>query len=304
LCVMLQFGPGSANIVADHELFWTEFSTGDPSSEEEDSVDESDGDGYGSSKLPSGASHPPQAPAGRPEPRLPKVPKLQAMRNNLTALSQVYNLFFAAYRNRIAVYCPKDAHSQTLSRRPQLVLRPLRHPHASEGYLLPRYGHEVNNMRVGFLGCTELIAVSYDDGDVIAYQTESIAEAILQRRTHRKSGSGSSDVPSLPRPLLHENVGFSAWGLAIHSKSRLIAVSSNHHEVTVFALALAEKPLFRPRWKPNSKEANVLARNRMWRIVLPLGNNGQNIPSIDFVSDPEGFAVQVCAVDIHSNLVR
>lgn len=31
-----------------------------------------------------------------------------------------------------------------------------------------------------------------------------------------------------------ENVGSSAWGLAIHQKSRLIAVSSNNHEVTVF----------------------------------------------------------------------
>lgn len=41
------------------------------------------------------------------------------------------------------------------------------------------------------------------------------------------------------RNLIHfrfflENVGDSAWGLAIHEKSRLIAVSSNKKEVTVF----------------------------------------------------------------------
>lgn len=35
-----------------------------------------------------------------------------------------------------------------------------------------------------------------------------------------------------------ENVGISAWGLAVHSASRLIAVSSNHHEITVFAFGL------------------------------------------------------------------
>jgi hypothetical protein len=37
-----------------------------------------------------------------------------------------------------------------------------------------------------------------------------------------------------------ENVGDSAWGLAIHQQSRLIAASSNKHEVQIFAPALAD----------------------------------------------------------------
>ena len=38
--------------------------------------------------------------------------------------------------------------------------------------------------------------------------------------------------------LFHENVGSSAWGLAIHSQSRLIAVSSNLKQVSVFAFGV------------------------------------------------------------------
>ena len=44
--------------------------------------------------------------------------------------------------------------------------------------------------------------------------------------------------------FLHENVGMSAWGLAIHEKSRMIAVSSNLKEVTVFMPALVEHDSF------------------------------------------------------------
>jgi len=286
--MVVQFGPGSSRIVADHEQFWTELNAGDPSSEEEDDDD----DGVEGSCAPRPAHT-------RTDPKLPKVPQLQAARNNLTALSQVYNLYFTAYRGRIAVYCPNNAQTQILGRRPRLVLRPPAHAHAMQGHLQPRHGHEVNNMKVGFLGYLEIVVMSYDDGDVIAYSTKSVAEAIIQRL----GNSGCAEAPSLPRPLLHENVGHSAWGLAVHAKSRLIAVSSNRHEVTVFALALVDKLGFRPRWRPTSPEANVLARKRMWRIVLSLGDDGHNIPSIDFISDPEGFAVQVCAVDINCNLV-
>lgn len=35
--------------------------------------------------------------------------------------------------------------------------------------------------------------------------------------------------------FFHENVGCSVWGLAIHAQSRMIAVSSNLKQVTVFS---------------------------------------------------------------------
>jgi hypothetical protein len=40
--------------------------------------------------------------------------------------------------------------------------------------------------------------------------------------------------------FFHENVGITAWGLAIHEQSRLLAVGSNHREVTVFMHAFTE----------------------------------------------------------------
>lgn len=40
------------------------------------------------------------------------------------------------------------------------------------------------------------------------------------------------------KPFFHVNVGMSAWGLAVHSDLRLIAISSNTHSVRVYAFAL------------------------------------------------------------------
>ena len=41
--------------------------------------------------------------------------------------------------------------------------------------------------------------------------------------------------------MFHANVGISAWGLAINGLSRLVAVSSNLSEVTVFMFGLREE---------------------------------------------------------------
>lgn len=50
-----------------------------------------------------------------------------------------------------------------------------------------------------------------------------------------------------PGSFFHENVGMTAWGLALHEESRLIAVSSNRREVTVFVPAITF-------WDDNSPE--------------------------------------------------
>lgn len=44
------------------------------------------------------------------------------------------------------------------------------------------------------------------------------------------------------RPCFHENARLSAWGLAVHSEARLIAVSSNTTRITVWAVALIQAP--------------------------------------------------------------
>lgn len=71
-----------------------------------------------------------------------------------------------------------------------------------------------------------------DDGDIIAYYTHQL-NAEISRNLAVQRGSISETAP-----MFHENVGITAWGLAIHEHSRLIAVSSNRHEITVFAFAI------------------------------------------------------------------
>lgn len=46
-------------------------------------------------------------------------------------------------------------------------------------------------------------------------------------------------------------------------------------------------------------------KNRLFnfKMTLQLGENGHNIPSVDFVSDSEGNATRILAVDINGNLV-
>lgn len=95
----------------------------------------------------------------------------------------------------------------------------------------PSDGHQVNHLIVGLLGEREILLMAYDDGDVIGYYTKLIEDTI---------GDSYSPLQSHDLvPFFHENVGRSAWGLAIHQKSRLIAVGSNAHVATVFMPALA-----------------------------------------------------------------
>ncbi|KAF7546374.1 hypothetical protein G7Z17_g8481 [Cylindrodendrum hubeiense] len=228
------------------------------------------------------------------------IPSMQKFRNNLTALSQVYNLYFVAYQGRIFVYRPRTVPTQTIPRRPDLQLAPKPSIAARSigGYLDIRRPHLVNNIVTGYLGTEEVVVACYDDGDVVAYYVREIAERVFNRRsaTTRASPRGPA------RRFFHENVGISAWGLAVHQKSRLIAVSSNRHEVTVFAFGLASecstsKESFAqtPRDQP---DANVRRRARNWRIVVLLGTHADNVPNVCFIDDDDGYAERVCAIDI------
>jgi len=125
-----------------------------------------------------------------------------------------------------------------------------------------------------------------------------------------------------------ENVGDSAWGLAIHSQSRLIAVGSNAHEIQVFAFALSAsaydkassieetqrpKPYLPPAARcvrfPEAKLSEVLKmdsgkviRDQNFRLVFKLGALGDNIPSVAFSDSTEGDADTIIAADIRGAL--
>jgi hypothetical protein len=98
----------------------------------------------------------------------------------------------------------------------------------------------------------------------------------------------------------------SAWGLAIHPKSRVVAVSSNLRQVTVFIPAITWKEgdvrevLQQTSYQeaPETYQQSPYYRTRNTRRILKLGVEGHNIPSVDFVSDHDGEATSVLAIDI------
>lgn len=123
-----------------------------------------------------------------------------------------------------------------------------------------------------------------------------------------------------------ENVGSSAWGLAIHEQSRLIAVGSNAHEVTVFAFALntetegteptteSEIPSMGKQFCkfrfPDCSLADVLwkrdgsvDRDFNFKIRFKLKSpEGDNVPSIAFADNEYGEAETIIAKDIKGAL--
>ncbi|KAF4455447.1 crt10 protein [Fusarium austroafricanum] len=223
------------------------------------------------------------------------IPSMQKFRSNLTALSQVYNLYLSAYQGRIFVYRPRAAPSQALPKQPDLQLKPKASTvaRAVGGQLDESRPHTVNHMITGFLGDEEIILACYDDGDVVAYYTKEIAKRVFESR-----GTTDTSHRSAPKQFFHENVGISAWGLAVHQKTRLIAVSSNRHEVIVFALALTQEPQSRRASLSRTTQLDIQTRTRNWRIVIRMAPNADNIPSICFIDDCQGNAQRVCAVDI------
>ncbi len=182
------------------------------------------------------------------------------------------------------------------------------------GALDHRFPHQINHIIVGDLGDLEIVLFGYDDGDVAAYYTHAIVRCI---KVHGDQTRGPCASPirqvAHPKPFFHENVGKSAWGLAIHGQSRLIAVSSNLHEVTVFAFALShanvavkfpevdDSPGLGCGQTAFALQRHFLSRTRTWRVILPLGRAANNIPNITFADDEAGEAEKVVAVDIVGN---
>ncbi|KAG6051302.1 hypothetical protein E4U39_001544 [Claviceps sp. Clav50 group G5] len=252
------------------------------------------------------------------------VPSMVPHRNNLTALSQKYNLYFTAYRSTIYVYVPRSVPRQTIPRHADAQIR-INISHV--GLKIPGYASlnkptMINQLVVGALGHEETVATCHDNGEVTAFYTKEIAEYIRDRSntsptnatattktTPREGRNSSPPAPSRrkkPRPFFQENVGMSAWGLAIHKQSRLIAVSSARYEITVFAPAL--KPL-----KPQTQtcdcdsccqdvEDRVRRRVRNWRIVVTLGVEANNIHNISFVDDEHGNADKISAIDYNGSM--
>ncbi|KAI0396255.1 hypothetical protein F5Y17DRAFT_456194 [Xylariaceae sp. FL0594] len=167
-----------------------------------------------------------------------EVPGIAKFRLNLTVLSQRYNIYGAAYRDKIHIFRVRSCIESTLSSRPSLVIRPPTSPLGvlTGGVIDGVFPHQINHMIVGELGDMEILVAAYDDGDVLAYHMLRIQNEILRREAGGLDSGGR--ITSQVTPFFHRNVGRSAWGLAIHPKSRMIAVGTNLFNVHVFAFAL------------------------------------------------------------------
>lgn len=151
-----------------------------------------------------------------------------------TGLSQEHNLYFVAYSADIYVYVPRFP-TQFISREPVLIVQSQPTSSGLRGYLDTRQPHSVNHLLCQRLGNDEVVATVRDDGDVDAVLVRHIVQAI-ERRSEPESTIGV--VADEVRPIFQSNVGISAWGLAIHSEARILATSSNAHEVRVFKFGL------------------------------------------------------------------
>lgn len=165
------------------------------------------------------------------------------------------------------------------------------------GSVDPGHPHTINHLITGFLGEEEITLACFDDGDVAAYYNHEIADWISSNGTGPLTPPGAHK--QRPQFFFRQNVGRSAWGLAIHRLTRLIAVSSNRAEVTVFAPALTSRAEFN---QSDELEVSVRKRTNNWRIVVALGPKADNIPNISFLDRSDGQAEKICAVDINGTL--
>ncbi|KAF6223279.1 hypothetical protein HO133_000121 [Letharia lupina] len=264
-----------------------------------------------------------------------EAPPIAMFRNNLTALSQYRNLLFVAYIDKVYVYKPSFP-EQTITPKPELVIDLPRSRPGLRGYLDPSRPHAVNHLIVGEIGDEEVVVVACDDGDVISYNLRSISLAIdegaetligpdpyeIQKlKRYRESGWANLILPvadphrtpgfRVLAAWFHENVGASAWGLATHKGTRLLAVSSNTREIIVFAPSLSPDRsqascLTRPppktmeRYTACETRNSIASRDRSLGRKVTLRGHVTNIPNIAFCDnslDPEGSYLASTDID-------
>ncbi|KEF61105.1 uncharacterized protein A1O9_02670 [Exophiala aquamarina CBS 119918] len=239
-------------------------------------------------------------------------PPVSHWRNNLTALSQRFNLYLVASDENVVVYKP-DFPFQRLGRMAHLVIAPdMANPDA-QGYIDRHRPHSINHLVVGDLGTEEILLIATDSGNITAYYTRSVEEAI-RKEPYRFSNTATAEYGNV-RPFFSEWVYESAWGLSIHTQARMLAVSANtpHHipmddpcaKVTVFAFALTadDEPAKEPNQDDDDSDldrfsqwhewdaahhAGLPPRDKNYKITLAgFEGHDANIPSISFVNTPQ-----------------
>lgn len=162
------------------------------------------------------------------------------------------------------------------------------------------------------LGTEEVIATVRDDGDVDVVMVRHVVGAI-ERRALEDSSLGP--IANEIRPIFQRNVGVSAWGLSIHTEARILAVSSNAHEVRVFKFGLLQHgeshvaPVAGEPEDPDAPARHSTA-HRALDVTQRILNGTANIPHISFCNtgdDPDArwllttdVAGYCRAIDLHA----
>ncbi|KAI0523857.1 hypothetical protein F5B22DRAFT_420885 [Xylaria bambusicola] len=247
------------------------------------------------------------------------IPRIAPWRLNLTALSQRYNMYAVAYKNKVHITRIHSCVDHIVHTRPDLVLEPPASPEALNvgGYINPQMPHQMNHLIMGDLGNEEILLLAFDDGDVIGYYNFQIEQALLRI----ESGDALKESTSM-KPFFHQNTGISTWGLAIHAQSRLIAAGNNRNEVHLFAFALTNHETPSELLTPGEDKFHRSLRNKLettpgvldrdldaqqnrrdlyHHIVFEIPE-GDNIPNVAFSGDADGNADKVLAIDIRGQL--
>jgi CRT10 len=210
-----------------------------------------------------------------------------------------------AHQDTVAVFQPSFP-LHVLGGQPQVNIVPNLANSNAQGYLNPSRPHAVNHLLVGELGSEEILLLSTDSGNVAAYYTAGIQDGI-EKEPYKFSKDGRSDLVGV-RPFFTHWVHESAWGLSIHKRARMLAVSSNkpnpigvYAVVTVFAFALIrsnEKSSRASQGETTSAEED-LSEWRSWApdgTALPersvnwktkLAAHKHNIPSVSFINSDD-----------------
>ena len=180
-------------------------------------------------------------------------------RNNLTALSQRFNLYIVAFHDVLHISrtvfgdtYPENAAAGDWSM--QFNLEPS--SPGLPGHMPRTKPHAVNHLIVDDLGNLEIVLVAHDDGDVVAFYTHDLERAMKDFETLRRDKQADSkdtsgidpsqyndSIDTNVQPFFQYNLGQSVWGLAVHSMERLIAISTNGPHIWVFAFALSPHPI-------------------------------------------------------------
>ncbi|KAJ5674684.1 uncharacterized protein N7477_004618 [Penicillium maclennaniae] len=247
-----------------------------------------------------------------------RPPDVATWRCNLTALSQRRNLLFVASGRRIHVWVPSGPF-QMLGSQPQMIIEPVMKMPRAEGYIDRHNPHTINAILVDDLGRDEVLLLVTDSGNVCGYHVEAIYFCLARCK---EEGFKIPFDGTQVSPFFTEEVGMSAWGLATHKFARLIAVSSNTGQITVYAFALVNQTLDEhdmqgctltsdQTWVSinNRKQLRELQRlmpynHRSRNLRLTYRGHFDNIPCVSFANfDLDANGIWMVSTDISNRVI-